>query len=180
VNTARYPSGWERTARARDGTEFYIRPIRPDDAERERQFIETLSPESRYKRFMHTVHDPSSSFIQQMVNVDYQRTMAFVAAVAESDSAQIIGVAQYAATDEQGSNCEFAVAVADAWQSRGVGTTLMRLLLKYARLQGFTQTHGPILAANTHMVELAHDLGLKMRHVPGDWAVVEALGAFRP
>jgi hypothetical protein len=62
---------------------------------------------------MHTVHNPSSGFIQQMVNVDYRRTMALVAVLAESDSAQIIGTAQAAATDEQRSNCEFAVAVAD-------------------------------------------------------------------
>jgi hypothetical protein len=62
---------------------------------------------------MHTLHNPSSGFIQQMVNVSYRRTMAFVAALAESDSAQIMGTAQAAATDEQGSNCEFAAAVAD-------------------------------------------------------------------
>jgi hypothetical protein len=43
----------------------------------------------------------------------------------------------------------------------------MRLLLDYARAQGFTQTHGPILAVNTHMVELAHDLELKMRQARG-------------
>jgi hypothetical protein len=52
----------------------------------------------------------------------------------------------------------------------------MRLLFDYARAQGFTQTHGPILAVNTHMVELAHDLGLKMRQVRGDWAKVQILG----
>jgi hypothetical protein len=97
----------------REDAEFYIRPIRPDDAERERQFIETLSPESRHQRFMHTVHNPSSCFIQQMVNVEYRRTMALVAVLAESDSAQIMGTAQAAATDEHRSNCDFAVAVTD-------------------------------------------------------------------
>jgi acetyltransferase len=178
VNAERYPSGWERSARARDGSAFSLRPIRADDADRERQFVEALSPESRYLRFMHAVQEPSNSFIQKMVRVDYRRTMAFVA-IAESASAQIIGVARYAATDEQGLDCEFAVAVVDQWQARGIGTALMRLLFEYARLQGFTQTHGPILAANAHMVELAHDLGLKIRHVPGDWAVVEALGKFQ-
>jgi hypothetical protein len=84
-----------------------------DDAEREPQFIEMLSPESRLQRFMHTVHNPSSGFIQQMLNVEYRRTMALVAVLAESDSAQIMGTAQAAATDEQGSHCDFAVAVAD-------------------------------------------------------------------
>jgi len=179
VNIDHIPSTWERTGRARDGVEFRTRPIRPDDADRERQFIDTLSPKSHYERFMHTMHEPSSSFIQQMVNVDYRRTMAFVAVIREGDAEQIIGIARYAATDEQGLDCEVAVAVADEWQLRGIGTTLMRLLFEYARSQGFTRTHGPILAANIHMVELAHNLGLKMRHVPEDWGVVEALGKIR-
>jgi acetyltransferase len=179
VKTDYYPSIWKRTGRTHDGVEFHIRPIRADDADRERQFIDALSPQSRYQRFMHALHEPSNSFIRQMVNVDYRRTMAFVAVILERDAEQIIGVARYAATDEQGMDCEFAVAVADEWQLRGVGTALMRLLFDYARSEGFTQTHGPILAANTHMVELAHDLGLTLRHAPEEWCVVEALGAIR-
>lgn len=179
MNTDHYPSAWERIGRTRDGVQFRIRPIRPDDAGRERQFINALSPQSRYQRFMHALHDPSGPLIEKMVNVDYRRTMAFVAMIRDGDAEQIVGVARYAATDDQGLDCEFAVAIADEWQLRGVGTTLMRLLFDYARSQGFTQTHGPILAANMHMVELAHDLGLTMRHVPDDWGAVEALGAIR-
>ena len=127
---------------------------------------------------MNSIHKPSSSFVQKMVNADFRRTMAFVAVVGERHTEQIIGVTRYAATDTQESECEFAVAVADQWQSRGVGTTLMRLLFDYARSKGFTQTHGLILAANMHMIELAHDLGLKIRHMPDDWGAVEASGDF--
>ena len=82
MNIGPYPSGWKRTARTRDDTEFRIRPIRPDDTDRECRFIEALSPESRHKRLMYAVHDPSSSLIQHMVNVDFTRTMAFVAVAA--------------------------------------------------------------------------------------------------
>jgi acetyltransferase len=179
VNAEPYPSTWERTAQTRDGARFRIRPMRPNDAELERQFINMLSPSSRYQRFMHAVHEPSERFVQQMVNVDYRRTMAFAAVLGECDAERIIGIARYAAIDERSCNCEFAVAVADDWQHRGVGTTLMRLLFDYARLQGFRQTHGPILAANTHMVEFAHHLGLKIRHAPRDWTIVEASGEFQ-
>lgn len=174
-----YPSTWERTAHTHDGVRFRIRPMRPNDAERERQFINLLSPSSRYQRFMYTLREPSQGFVQQMVNVDYRRTMAFAAALGERDAERIIGVARYAAIDERSCNCEFAVAVADDWQQRGVGMALMRLLFDYARSQGFRQTHGAILAANVHMVEFAHHIGLKIRHAPQDWAIVEASGALR-
>ena len=37
------------------GVEYRIRPIRRDDAEREREFILSLSPESRFQRLMYTI-----------------------------------------------------------------------------------------------------------------------------
>ena len=179
MNARRYPSGWEITAYTRDGSEFHIRPIRPTDADRERHFIGALSTESRYNRFMHVIREPSTGFIRQMVNVDYRRTMAFVAVVGEGDAERIIGIARYAAANEEGSDCEFAVVVADEWQCHGVGTALMRVLFDYCRSHGFTRIHGTILATNAHMVELAHDLGLLIGHVPGDCGVVEVSGTFQ-
>ncbi len=174
-----YPSTWARSERTRDGTQIHIRPIRGNDIERERQFINTLSEQSRYERFLHALRDPSRGFLQQMVNVDYRRSMAFVATVGESSVEKIIGVARYAATDKPGADCEFAVAVADEWQLRGVGTILMHLLLDYARAQGFCHTHADILAENTHMIQLAHDLGFKMHPDPDDKSIVVALGKLR-
>ena len=137
---------------------FSIRPIRPDDAERERAFINGLSPQSRYQRFMHNLREPTDAFIESMVNVDYRRTMALVAVTGEGTAERIIGVARYAAdTDE---SCEFAVAVADDWQCRGVGTTLVPLLFEHAARAGFHTIYGTVLADNHRMIELAQWLGL--------------------
>jgi acetyltransferase len=137
---------------------FSIRPIRPDDAERERAFINGLSPQSRYQRFMHNLREPTDAFIESMVNVDYRRTMALVAVTGEGTAERIIGVARYAAdTDE---SCEFAVAVADDWQCRGVGTTLVPLLFEHAARAGFRTIYGTVLADNHRMIELAQWLGL--------------------
>jgi acetyltransferase len=176
MTTGRYPSGWDKTAYTHDGAEFLIRPIRPADADRERDFIAALSAESSYNRFMHVMREASPSFVRQMVTVDYDRTMAFIALVGEGNAQKIIGIARYAAKVDEKCDCEFAVAVADEWQSRGVGTALMRLLFDYCRSQGFIRTHGIIFASNAHMVELAHDLGLVTQHVPGDCSVLEASG----
>ena len=42
--------GWPRLERTTDGMEYRIRPMRADDAAREREFILSLSPESRFQR----------------------------------------------------------------------------------------------------------------------------------
>ncbi len=170
---AGYPSDWERTATTRDGVSFRIRPIRPDDESRERHFIVRLSPESRYKRLMCAMKEPSPELLHRFVHVDYRRDMAFVALTGESPDEEIIGVARYA-QDRDGPNAEFAVAVADAWQARGVGATLTRLLFDYAHAQGIPKVYGEILADNNQMIDLVHWLGMNTRLCPEDQHLVEA------
>jgi acetyltransferase len=141
------------------GTTYRIRPIRPDDAERERAFIMSLSPESRFQRLMYTLREPSAEFVSHLVNVDQHRDMALVAVIGESAGERIIGVARYAA-DSDGLDCEFAVAVSDEWQCRGIGATLTKLLFEYAAREGFRSIYGNVLASNQRMLELSEWLGL--------------------
>jgi acetyltransferase len=168
-----YPSHWERSAATRDGVPYRIRPIRADDENRERRFIVGLSPESRYTRMMCVMKEPSPELLYRFVHVDYDRDMAFVALVGTASDEEIIGVARYA-HGLSGPECEFAVAVADAWQARGVGTTLMRTLFEYAHARGICQLHGEILAGNRRMIELAHWLGMQTHPYPQDGSLVEA------
>lgn len=141
------------------GVAYRIRPIRRDDAERERAFIMSLSPESRFQRLMYTLREPSAEFVARLVNVDQHRDAALVAVIDVDGEEKIIGVARYAA-DESGRDCEFAVAVADEWQCRGIGTTLIRLLFEHAAHEGFRSIYGTVLASNQRMLDLVEWLGL--------------------
>jgi acetyltransferase len=154
-------SRWPATARTTDGVTYHIRPIEPQDAELERAFIIGLSPESRFQRLMYTLREPSDEFIAHLVNVDRHRNMALVALHRDGSCEKIIGVARYAA-DTDGQDCEFAVAVADAWQCRGVGSTLTKLLFEYAAREGFRSIYGTVLADNQRMLELAEWMGLSI------------------
>lgn len=150
---------WPSSARTTDGIHYLIRPIRPDDADRERAFILSLSPESRFQRLMYTLREPSDEFVAHLVNVDHHRNMALVAVHGQGPDEKIIGVARYAA-DADGKDCEFAVAVTDAWQCRGIGSTLTKLLFEYAAREGFRAIYGTVLAGNQNMLELAEWMGL--------------------
>lgn len=150
---------WPRAERSSDGAIYHVRPIRKDDAARERAFILALSPESRFQRFMHSMREPSEELIAQLVDIDAHARMALVAVTGEPPAERIIGVARYAA-DPGGRECEFGVAVADDWQCRGIGTTLARLLFDYAAREGFETIYGNVFASNQRMLELAEWLGL--------------------
>ena len=168
-----YPAQWTRVEHTLDGVEYRIRPIRAEDLQRDRDFIMGLSEESRYTRMMGTMREPSADLLERFVHVDYHRDMAFVAVISEQENERIIGVARYAA-DNSGPDCEFAVAVMDAWQARGVGATLTRLLFDFARTQGVHKLHGDIMVSNGRMVELVHWLGMKTEHSPNDGTLLEA------
>ena len=153
--------------------DYVIRPICVDDADREREFICGLSAASRYHRLMCAVREPSEAFVDQMVHVDHHHAMAYVAVVGDGHAQRIIGVARYAAASGS-SGSEFAVAVADQWQSRGVGTAISRRLLDHAREQGIHYLDARILATNSRMLGLARWLGFITVTNPDEFSIVDA------
>ena len=52
-----YPAHLIRHCHLADGTEMTIRPIRPEDADIEQEFVRNLSPQARYFRFMQTIEE---------------------------------------------------------------------------------------------------------------------------
>ena len=90
-----YPEALEAVERLRDGTEVTIRPIRPEDAEMETDFITELSDESRYLRFLSIVRHVTPEMIARFTQIDYDREMALIATRHEDGHESIIGVARY-------------------------------------------------------------------------------------
>lgn len=156
-----------------DGAPFSIRPIGVDDAGREGRFIGSLGDASRYSRFMYTFREPSVALIEQMVSVDSEHSMAFVAVAVEGGTESIIGVARYADSVD-GSHCEFAIVVADLWQSKGVGMKVALRLIAHARSRGIRILRARISATNSRMVKFAHRLGFVTRLTPGEPGLLSA------
>jgi acetyltransferase len=171
TNSTGHSDNWARAATTRDNKAYRIRPICADDTARERDFLMGLSPESRYSRMMYSLCEPPPDLVDQFVRVDHHYNMAFVAVVGKADHERIIGVARYAA---DGEGYEFAVVVTDEWQAKGVGETLSRLLLDYARLEGIPALHARILANNHRMVGLARRLGMCIYFTLEDPTVLNA------
>ncbi|VVN82919.1 GNAT family N-acetyltransferase [Pseudomonas fluorescens] len=148
-----------------DGRHVLIRPLSAEDREREYNFIKRLSSESRHLRFLEAINEPGTALLDQLMNVDYQGHMAYIALVHENGELLEIGVSRYAAgTGEH--QCECAVTVADEWQHLGLGVALMRHLITAARQNDFRQMYSIDSASNTHMRELAHFLGFEGHRDP--------------
>ncbi|MDX1694155.1 MAG: bifunctional acetate--CoA ligase family protein/GNAT family N-acetyltransferase [Ketobacteraceae bacterium] len=153
-----YPSDLTSHWQLASGMDICIRPIRPEDAGIEKEFIENLSKESRYFRFMHAVNKLTPEMLVRFTQIDYHRELALIATYLENGAEKEIGVARYVANPD-GESCEFAVVVADQWQRSGVGYQLMEALIKAARLKNFRFMDCIVLRDNKPMLKLAHSLG---------------------
>jgi GNAT superfamily N-acetyltransferase len=148
------------------GETLTIRPIQINDLELQRDFIRRLSPEAKRFRFFGGVSELPSPELRRLCDVDGKYSMAFVATVIRNGREVEIGVARYA---RAGTNTrEMAVTVADEWQHRGLGTTLVKHLIEAAKLNGVTQLNSVALVDNNAMAALAKDLRMVSMRDPSD------------
>jgi acetyltransferase len=153
-----YPTQLVSQWRAPDGTSITIRPIRPEDATIEREFVRSLSPHAKYLRFMSAVKDLTPAMLARFTQVDYDREMALIAVADHDGGERQIGVVRYV-INADATSCEFAIVVSEAWQGRGLGRHLMLQLIAIARARGLKVMAGQVLAANIQMLKLAETLG---------------------
>lgn len=168
------PPGQVRQLTLFDGRQVCIRPIRPDDAKIEADFVRHLSTESRYERFMVSMNELSPAKLKYLTNVDYEHHMALVATETGTGSEVEVGVGRYVVAPGT-TRCEFAIAVDDAWQGSGLAGTLMAALIDDARKKGLTEMEGFVLSANHKMLKFAQQLGFSLKHDPDDWQTVHVM-----
>jgi GNAT superfamily N-acetyltransferase len=138
VKTAPYPAA-------------VIRPIRPTDLAVLSDFFAGLSMQSRYQRFFAPV-TPGPTLLRILSG---SAGTAVDAVIAVTDSG-IVGHAMAAdrATPHGGQTSDIGVVVADAWQGRGVGSALMRVLIAGARARGVTSLTMDVLPGNHQVLAM--------------------------
>ena len=162
-----YPSHLVREHMLRDGTSIVIRPIRPEDAVIEREFVNGLSERSKYLRFMYALQEITPQMLSRFTQIDYDREMALIAIVRAGGRERQVAVGRYI-TYLDGRGCEFSIVVADDWQNRGIATELLRRLIEIARDRRLEEMHGVVLRENRGMLTLAKELGFTRRSSPED------------
>jgi len=161
-----YPARVVEKQQLADGTDIVLRPIRPDDASLVTTFVDSLSSEAKYFRFMHALQHLSSEMLVRFTQIDYDLEMAVVA-VEESEETRVLGVARYLSNPDHVS-CEFALVVSDARQNQGLGHRLMTKLIEVAKDKGLSVIEGEVLSNNFKMLGLMRSLGFVVANDPED------------
>ena len=166
-----YPAHHEQVWPLRGGGQYTIRPIRPDDADMLQAFVKGMKPESRYFRFVSSLTELPPGMLSRFTLIDYDREMALVATheirEAQADGSvtvtqRIVGVSRYV-TNVDGKTCEFALAVADDFGGKGLGSRLMLSIMDVAREKGLSEIEGLVLVNNPNMLRLMRSLGYTVK-----------------
>ena len=165
-----YPEHMITQVQLNDGTDIEIRPIRPEDAKIEQDFIRSLSNESRYFRFMNSINELSPEMLTRFTRIDYHNEMALIVVVKDGAEEREIAVARYLINPDKKS-CEFAIVVADQWQGRGIAHTLMGMLIDNARERKMKIMESSVLSENNNMLKLVTKLGFTVENEPEDPSV---------
>jgi acetyltransferase len=166
-----YPSNYHQQWTMRDGRQFTLRPLQPDDACMLQEFVRGLSAQARYFRFVSSMRELSLTMLARHTLIDYDREMALVALCKERradaggvlrDEERIIGLSGYCSNPDLASG-EFSLAVADAFGGQGVGGRLMLAIMEVARHKGLREIDGLVLAGNAGMLRLMKSLGFRIQ-----------------
>ncbi|MFK5951157.1 MAG: GNAT family N-acetyltransferase [Methylococcales bacterium] len=157
---------WLSVFNFRGGQQVTVRPIRPEDAEIEQEFIRNLSEESRSFRFMNSVQELSEEMLIRFTQIDYFREMALIA-VSKENKETVLGITRYTINID-GESCEFALVVADNIRGKGLGYKLMVTLMDIAKSKGLKMLVGEVLKNNGSMLKLMTRLGFTIKNNPED------------
>jgi acetate---CoA ligase (ADP-forming) len=146
----------------RDGSTLHVRPVRSDDVPALRAFFRGLSEESRWFRFFggggeHFLSDAA----RRSAAID-NGTFSLVATA--GPAADIVGQALYVPT--RADHAEIALAVADAYQGRGLGTIFLAHLAEAAAANAVRVFDAEVLASNHRMLELVRESGFPVEVHP--------------
>jgi GNAT superfamily N-acetyltransferase len=150
-----------------------IRPLGPDDKEGLSTGFERLSERSRYRRFLSPTAQLTAKQLAYLTEIDHHDHEALVAI--EPSSRDGLGVARYVRSRADPAEAEFAVAVADDWLRRGLGTALLCNLAARARVERVNRFTGLVLRENQPMRHLLETLGHVRQRPAGEDAIEVSL-----
>jgi AcrR family transcriptional regulator/L-amino acid N-acyltransferase YncA len=140
--------GWVEPIKG-DAT-VWIRLARPEDAEAVAAMHERCSEQTRYQRYLTGVGQWREISLRHLTGGHRGTTL-----VVMNEEGAIVGLGNvFPEAPDDSHAAELAVIVEDGYQSRGIGTRLLRHMLELAERIGFLEVVAIVLAQNTEMLRL--------------------------
>jgi acetyltransferase len=149
-----------------DRTRLEVREIRPTDKELLSAGLARLSEETVYRRFLGPKPSFSRAELRYLTEVDGRDHVALVALDPAEESfgreQAVIGVARFVRLGEDPRAAEISIVVGDAYQRKGLGTTLGLALADAALERGIERFTASMLGQNAAAHGLLRSLSERM------------------
>src|SRR6201986_2857634 len=141
----------------RDGSQIEIRALRREDEADMLPAIGKTSAQSLQRRFFVMKRHFSDKERAFFMDVDFKNHVAIVALAEEASRTVVVGGGRYIVFEP--GRAEMAFVVIDTWQGRGVGSILMRHLVKIARDARLQELTAEVLPENAAMIKVFGKFG---------------------
>jgi acetyltransferase len=145
---------------------YVLRLLRPADAAELIAFFESHTAETVRERYGYVVGSMPPERAAALVGVDQTRDLALGIFERTADGERLHAVGRYC-LDPGGRSAEFALVVRETKRRLGMGSALLRSLIRIARRRGLDELWGEIAADNGSMLALAYRLGFRLRTEEG-------------
>ncbi|MBI3564028.1 MAG: GNAT family N-acetyltransferase [Elusimicrobia bacterium] len=167
-----YPDECETSLRLADGARIEVRPLKPTDERALRDLFYSHSEETVMARYGKPVKSLARSQVQDFVTLDYDERMALGAFERRGRASRLLGVARWDRAAE-GDGAALNLTVHDDYQGKGIGSFLLRMLLRHARRGGLRRLTAEYTTARERMVALARATGARTEGAgTGRWRAV--------
>ncbi|MGW3106270.1 bifunctional acetate--CoA ligase family protein/GNAT family N-acetyltransferase [Streptomyces sp. NPDC001100] len=157
-----YPEDLERPGLVRTGRSTFVRPVRPEDADRLVAFVGGLSRATLAYRSLGPVVRARDDVIRRGAHVDYLNELALVALAGD----EIAGLVRYVRDPEEPEHAEVTFTIRDDHQSEGFGRLLLEHIAAAARTRGIRVLEADVLADNTRMINVFLGSGFRVEFGP--------------
>jgi acetyl-CoA synthetase (ADP-forming)/acetyltransferase len=150
------------------GRSLTLRPVRPEDEAQHLAFLSRLEPQDIRMRIFYTRRSIQRSELARLIQIDYEREMAFIATAAGPDGSEETLAVVRAVCDPDNVSAEFGIVVRSDLKGSGLGLLLLHKMIAYLRTRGTRELMAVVLADNQRMLDLARELGFVVAHQTSD------------
>ncbi|MFY1598991.1 GNAT family N-acetyltransferase [Micromonospora sp. WMMD737] len=139
-----------------DGAEVSVRPAVADDLPGVVELHEECSPGSRHRRYLGGAGTPATARLRRLLEPARGVTLLATAGGDAGEAESVVAMANLLA---EGDEAEVALLVRDDWQRRGLGSALLRRVVRHAEQAGYVALVLHVQAENTPMLRTVRRLG---------------------
>jgi GNAT superfamily N-acetyltransferase len=150
---------WQRHLVLHDEWRIFVRPTSLGDEPLIRELLGHVSKEDLRLRFFDSIKEFSDQFIAKLTDLDYLHAIAFIAF--DESSGETLGVV-WLYCDPIHETGEYAILLRSDLKGRGLGWSLMQVIIEHAKSEGLKQMSGQILQENAVMLKMCRELGFKV------------------